>query len=180
MWHTHDIIWYFSFSWLTSLSMISLVASMLLQTALVHSFYGWVVFHCVYVPHLYWTENFWPQNLYHSKIYITETLEQDLPSWSTHNAIKCGWMRILSFKVQSVCFCFEAFWKICSKKQVLFKSFCFFLKSIYFMQSLIKNYFLSWQAWRFRHRHISFILIYLTVTLLAKCNRKIAFSFGWP
>ena len=26
---------------------------MLLQVALFHSFYGWVIFHCMYVPHLY-------------------------------------------------------------------------------------------------------------------------------
>jgi len=30
----------------------SLVPSMLLQMALFCSFYGWVVFHCVYIPHL--------------------------------------------------------------------------------------------------------------------------------
>ena len=30
----------------------SLVPSMLLQMALFHSFYGWVIFYCIYVPHL--------------------------------------------------------------------------------------------------------------------------------
>ena len=28
--------------------------SMLLQMALFHSFYGWVIFHCIYVPHLHY------------------------------------------------------------------------------------------------------------------------------
>ena len=28
-------------------------APMLLQMALLHFFYGWIIFHCIYVPHLY-------------------------------------------------------------------------------------------------------------------------------
>ena len=39
--------------WLISLSMINSNPSMLLQMVLFHSFfYGWVIFHCVYVPHI--------------------------------------------------------------------------------------------------------------------------------
>ena len=46
------IMWDLSFSfWLTSVSMI-LGPSMLLQMPWFHSFYGWVLFRCIYVPHL--------------------------------------------------------------------------------------------------------------------------------
>ena len=56
--HISDIIWYLSFSDLLHLVWQSLVASML-QVAVLHSFYGWVVFHCIYVPHLIYAFNCW-------------------------------------------------------------------------------------------------------------------------
>ena len=50
--HISSIIWYFSF-WLNSLSMIisrsNHVAANGISSFL---FYGWVIFHCIYVPHL--------------------------------------------------------------------------------------------------------------------------------
>ena len=46
-----DITWYLSFYfWCFSLNMRALVPSMSLQMRLLCSFYGWVVFHCVYIP----------------------------------------------------------------------------------------------------------------------------------
>ena len=39
----------FVFLWFISLSIIF---SMLLQMEFFHSFYGWVIFHCIYEPHL--------------------------------------------------------------------------------------------------------------------------------
>jgi len=58
----------FIFLFLTWLHFVgeSLVASMLLQMALFCPFYGWVVFHCIYVPHLlnpfirWWAFSFFP------------------------------------------------------------------------------------------------------------------------
>ena len=41
------------FLWLTSLGMTIRGPSMLLQMALFCSFCGWVLFHCIYAPHLY-------------------------------------------------------------------------------------------------------------------------------
>ena len=47
-----DVIRYLSFSfWFTSLSII-VYRSVLLYVTLFHSFYDWVVFHCVCIPHL--------------------------------------------------------------------------------------------------------------------------------
>ena len=48
----HGIIWYLSFSDL--LHLIISRSSTLLQIALFHSFYGWVTFQCIYVPHLFY------------------------------------------------------------------------------------------------------------------------------
>ena len=50
--HISDIMWYWPFSFLPHLVWESLVVSMLLQMALFCSFYGSVVFHCIYVSHL--------------------------------------------------------------------------------------------------------------------------------
>ena len=44
-----DIIWYLSLSDLLHLVWSSLGPCMLLQMAIFHSFYGWVIFHCIYV-----------------------------------------------------------------------------------------------------------------------------------
>ena len=52
--HISDIIWYLSFSvWLTSLNMIKFGSIHRLQVALFHSFYGWVIFHCIYIYHIF-------------------------------------------------------------------------------------------------------------------------------
>ena len=47
------VIWYFSFSDLLQSVWQSLGLSMLLQMALFHSFNGWVIFHCVYMYHIF-------------------------------------------------------------------------------------------------------------------------------
>ena len=43
----------FAFHFLTSLSLIISVFIMLLQMALLHSSYGWVIFHCIHGTHLH-------------------------------------------------------------------------------------------------------------------------------
>ena len=48
-----DIIQYLSFSDLTCLVWETLVPSIWLQMALFLHFYGWVIFLCIYVPHLF-------------------------------------------------------------------------------------------------------------------------------
>ena len=64
----HGIIWYLSFSDL--LHLIISRSSTLLQIALFHSFYGWVTFQCIYVPHLFypllcwWTLRVLPSSAY--------------------------------------------------------------------------------------------------------------------
>ena len=49
-----DIIFVFSLSDLLYSVWQSLGPSMLLEMALFHSFYGWVIFYCIHIPHLYW------------------------------------------------------------------------------------------------------------------------------
>ena len=51
--HISDIIWYLFFSFWLHLVWQSLGPSTLLQMALFHLFfYGWTIFHCVYIPYL--------------------------------------------------------------------------------------------------------------------------------
>ena len=78
------MIWYLSFSFWLHVVWSFLGQSMLLQVASFHSFYGWVVFHCMYVcmhgPHLYsficqWTFRLFPclvvQSLNHIWLFST-------------------------------------------------------------------------------------------------------------
>ena len=67
-----DIIWCLSFSfWLTSLSMI-ISRSIPVAMALFHSFYGCVVFHCIYMLHLlYPFISQWTWGCYHILIFVT-------------------------------------------------------------------------------------------------------------
>ena len=63
--HINDIIWYLAFSYLNSVWQ-SLYPFMLLHMALFHSFYGWVIVHCICPPHLYpficrWTYRWLPR-----------------------------------------------------------------------------------------------------------------------
>ena len=49
-----DIIWHLSFSfWLISLSMRVSSSIHVAANGIIFSFYGWVVFHCVYIHHIF-------------------------------------------------------------------------------------------------------------------------------
>ena len=51
--YINDIIWYLSFSfWLTSISMRISSSIHVDANGISLSFYGWVIFHCIYVAHL--------------------------------------------------------------------------------------------------------------------------------
>ena len=43
----------FVFLWLTSLSMTISWSIHVVQMVLFHSFYGWIIFHCIYILHIY-------------------------------------------------------------------------------------------------------------------------------
>ena len=66
------------FFWLASVFMIVCSPSMSLQMTYLHSFYDWVIFHCIYVPHLlypflcWWTFRLLPCPYIHSLIEVTE------------------------------------------------------------------------------------------------------------
>ena len=49
---TYEWYWVFVFVWLTSLSIIFSRSIHVAVNGNVSFFYGWVIFHCVYVPHL--------------------------------------------------------------------------------------------------------------------------------
>ena len=51
--YVSNIMWHWSFSFWLHLVWKSLGPSMLLQMALFHYFNGWVIFHCIYVPLLF-------------------------------------------------------------------------------------------------------------------------------
>ena len=52
--HIMDVIWYFSFLvWLTSLSMILSRLIQVLSNCII-SLFLWLIFHCIYVPHLFY------------------------------------------------------------------------------------------------------------------------------
>ena len=53
--HISDIVWYLSFSgWLTSLSIIICESTHVSANGIISSFFhSWVIFHFIYVPHLY-------------------------------------------------------------------------------------------------------------------------------
>ena len=53
--HVSDIIWHWSLSGLLRLVWSSLGSFMLLWMVLFHDFYSWVIFHCIYVPHLFYS-----------------------------------------------------------------------------------------------------------------------------